>query len=83
MLCHPCMRLIISWPVLLPNMCGWPVKHVCVCVCVRACVCVCVCVCLQGKYVRDHSRLDVTPTGRYFLEKTLEGLMVSVTHTHT
>lgn len=31
----------------------------------------------KGKYVRDHSRLDVEPTGRWLLNKHLDGLMDS------
>lgn len=35
------------------------------------------CACtLQGKYVRDHTRLDVQPTGRFFLNNMLDGLLV-------
>ncbi len=34
------------------------------------------CWCTQGKYVRDHSRLDVQPTGRYFLNLSLDNLLV-------
>ncbi len=30
---------------------------------------------LQGRYVRDHSRLDVTPTGRWLLNMSLENLL--------
>ena len=29
----------------------------------------------RGKYVRSHSRLDVQPSGRYFLNRQLEGLL--------
>eukprot|EP00197_Chlamydomonas_leiostraca_P012811 CAMPEP_0202861404 /NCGR_PEP_ID=MMETSP1391-20130828/2817_1 /ASSEMBLY_ACC=CAM_ASM_000867 /TAXON_ID=1034604 /ORGANISM="Chlamydomonas leiostraca, Strain SAG 11-49" /LENGTH=134 /DNA_ID=CAMNT_0049540791 /DNA_START=98 /DNA_END=502 /DNA_ORIENTATION=- len=29
----------------------------------------------KGRYVRDHSRLDVTPTGRYFLNLQLDSLL--------
>lgn len=28
-----------------------------------------------GKYHRDHNALEVTPTGRYFTEMMLNGLM--------
>lgn len=30
---------------------------------------------VKGKYVRDHNRLDVLPTGRYFLNLMLENLI--------
>lgn len=30
----------------------------------------------KGKYVREHSRLEVQPTGRYFLNMMLDSLLV-------
>eukprot|EP00775_Hariotina_reticulata_P011627 gene11627-11771_t len=30
---------------------------------------------VKGKYVRDHSRLEVLPTSRYFLNMMLDGLV--------
>lgn len=31
----------------------------------------------MGKYVRDHKKLEVQPTGRYFLNQLLDGLYES------
>lgn len=30
---------------------------------------------VKGKYVRDHNKLEVQPTGRYFLNMMLENLI--------
>jgi hypothetical protein len=31
----------------------------------------------RGKYVRDHNRLEVQPTGRYFLNRMLDNIYES------